>query len=82
MPKSTTPSSTWHRRQAMAYYREWPAGSNHDSVATQKQIIATWAAENGYEIVGEVIDRRPVSLPADCHFEVDGMIQEHATTPA
>ena len=80
MPKSTTPNRRkWNRRQLVAYYREWPAGSNHDSVATQKQIIATWAAENGYEIVEEVIDRHPVPLPANCYFEVGGMIQEHAT---
>jgi len=41
----------------VAYYRGLASGDDTDLIAAQKEIIRRWAAERGYEIVEEEIDR-------------------------
>jgi len=45
------------KRQAVAYYRGLAAGDDGNVIAAQKEIIGKWAAENGYELVEEDVDR-------------------------
>ena len=80
MRKKTTPKDRERNRlRAVVYYRQSTDGGDGDSVATQKEIIGKWAAENHLEIVEEVIDCRPVAEPSEFDSAFDAMFKQHVT---
>lgn len=66
--KTTTPRRKLHRRQIVAYYRGLAAGDDRNLIAAQKEIIRRWAAENGYELVEEDVDRTMGPRRDTCSF--------------
>ena len=76
-PKTPKPRRTLHRRQVVAYYRESPNGDDGAPISAQKEIVATWAAENDHEVVEEVIERK--TEPRPCVFEMGVLTQRRAT---
>ena len=75
--KTPTPRRKFHKRQAVAYYRESPNGDDAASIAAQREIVARWAAENDHEVVEEVVERETEPRPRI--FEMGVPIQQHAT---
>jgi len=54
------------------------AGDDRNLIAAQKEIIRRWAAENGYELVEEDVDRTMGPRPDTCSFPK--MIERQVTS--
>ena len=75
--KTTTPRRKLRRRQIVAYYRGLAAGDDRRFDRGPKRDHRRWAAENGYEIVEEDIDRTTGPRPDTCSFPK--MIEQQVT---